>query len=97
MNAKNLCIREISAVIKNLIFPKLAISSRRMYIALENSPIKTKVQIARKSEEKAESSEANRASEYVFRQLITSKSSVLGIRLKRIGASRAITNVPKRP
>ena len=63
MKAKNLRIRESSAVIKNLTAPILLISSRRLIIALQNNPMKISVQIARKSEEKAASNEANKASE----------------------------------
>ena len=59
--------------------------------------MKISVQIARKSEEKAESNEANNESEYVRRQLKLSKSSVRGIRLNKIGARSAITKVPSRP
>ncbi|CAB4954704.1 unannotated protein [freshwater metagenome] len=69
MNAKNLLIRESSAVIKNLTNPVPLISSRRLIIAPKNNAIKVIVQIARKSGEKAASSEANKASEYVLRQL----------------------------
>ena len=63
MNAKNLRIRASSAVIKNLTIPVPLISARRLNSAPENSAIKVIVQIARKSEEKAESSDANKANE----------------------------------
>ena len=63
MNAKNLRIRASSAVIKNLINPVPLISARRLNSEPENSAIKVIVQIARKSEEKAESSDASKANE----------------------------------
>ena len=97
MNAKNLRIRESSAVIRNLTSPALRISSRRLKIELQKSPIKISVQIARKIEENAASSEASSESEYVLRQLKLSKSRVRGIKLNKIGASIAITRVPSRP
>jgi hypothetical protein len=63
MKAKNLRIRASSALIKNLTIPVPLISARRLISAYENSAIKVIVQIARKSEEKAESSDANKANE----------------------------------
>ncbi|CAB4737021.1 unannotated protein [freshwater metagenome] len=63
MNAKNLLIRESSAVMKNLTNPVPLISSRRLIIEPKNNAIKVIVQIARKSGEKAASSEANKVSE----------------------------------
>jgi len=61
--AKNLRIRESSAVITNLTSPELRISSRRLISAVTNRAIKATVQIARKSEEKAARSAANKESE----------------------------------